>query len=327
MIMLIFEQRASTILYHFLVSNRFSGKFILPANICPIVPLTFRKARISYEFVDISPVTVALDEGLVANTLDKRSNEFAGLLFVHTYGDPTPFSDFFSSLKVKYPSLVIIDDRCLCMPDFSMPNTDLADVTLYSTGYGKMIDAGVGGFGYINPAMKYCPHRLKFKPTDLAELESRYKAAIARRTPFEYTDSHWLDTKPLTNPERLMDTINSRKTAVTQHKDRLNSIYADELPSSIQFDSRFQMWRFSIRVPHKEILLETIFREGLFASSHYASLGGILGEGSFTQAERLFDSVVNLFNDHHYSVEQAKRTVEIVNRHLEMVKRNRNVQN
>lgn len=325
--MLLFEQRASTILYNFLVANHFSGKFLLPANICPIVPLTFHKARVTVEFVDISPGTLAIDEESVTGILNKRILEFDGLLFVHTYGDPAPYSDFFSYLKEKYPALAIIDDRCLCMPEFSEPDFDLADLTLYSTGYSKMIDAGVGGFGFVHPKRQYHSHRLKFERNDLTQLEADYKSAIAHRTPFKYRDSHWLDTHILNDPEGLISAINTRKDEVIAHKNQLNAIYSGGLPSSIQLDPRFQMWRFSILVPQKEKLLETLFNQGSFASSHYASLGGIFGEGSFPQAERLHSSVVNLFNDHHYSLEQANRTVEIINRHLDRIKRKNNVQN
>ncbi len=50
----------------------------------------------------------------------------------------------------------------------------------------------------------------------------------------------------------------------------------------------------------------------LFASSHYASLAGIMGEGNCPAAQQLAGQVVNLFNDSHYTVQMAERTVQIV---------------
>ena len=49
--MIIFEDRAATVLYKTLKSLKNKNKFLLPLNICPIVPDTFIKANINFEFV------------------------------------------------------------------------------------------------------------------------------------------------------------------------------------------------------------------------------------------------------------------------------------
>jgi dTDP-4-amino-4,6-dideoxygalactose transaminase len=325
--MLIFEQRASTILYNILASNHYNQKFILPANICPIVPITFLKAQVPFEFVDISPSTLNIDEQLVFERLDKAPHEFNGLLFVHTYGDPSPFSVFFASLKEKFPSLVIIDDRCLCLPDFAEPKNNPADIVLYSTGYGKMIDVGSGGFAWIKPELSYKSNELRFEPSDLTKLENQYKTSIINRIPFIYKDSNWLNSNAVDHLDEFIHTVNTKLEGIIEHKNQLNSIYCKNLPFSIQLDLKFQLWRFSIRAPQKRKLLARIFKEGLFASSHYTSLDGIFGAGSFPQAEKLHDSVINLFNDYNYSTEQAEKTVQIINQHLELNNEDHDVQN
>ncbi len=50
--------RASAILYNLLVSQKQTKPWLLPANICPIVPITFMKADVPFEFVDISSETL-----------------------------------------------------------------------------------------------------------------------------------------------------------------------------------------------------------------------------------------------------------------------------
>jgi len=50
--------RASAILYHVLASREQKKPWLLPANICPIVPITFLKARVPFELVDISAETL-----------------------------------------------------------------------------------------------------------------------------------------------------------------------------------------------------------------------------------------------------------------------------
>jgi hypothetical protein len=53
---LIQAPRASAILYNLLVGRADSRPWLLPANICPIVPITFLKAQVPFEFVDISQI-------------------------------------------------------------------------------------------------------------------------------------------------------------------------------------------------------------------------------------------------------------------------------
>lgn len=66
--MLILENRATVILYNFLRSNIRSGKFLLPANVCPIVPTTFLKAGLSFDFIDIDD-THAMDQHLALKAI------------------------------------------------------------------------------------------------------------------------------------------------------------------------------------------------------------------------------------------------------------------
>lgn len=47
------SQRASAILYNYLSGNHFDKPFLLPANVCPVVPLSFMKAGVGFEFIDI----------------------------------------------------------------------------------------------------------------------------------------------------------------------------------------------------------------------------------------------------------------------------------
>ena len=59
--MIVFETRASAILYNLLLSLEDPRPFLLPANVCPIVPLTFRKAGRPFCFVDIGGPDLSLD--------------------------------------------------------------------------------------------------------------------------------------------------------------------------------------------------------------------------------------------------------------------------
>ena len=86
------------------------------------------------------------------------------------------------------------------------------------------------------------------------------------------------------------------------------------LPAGIQLPAEFQQWRFNIRVRNKPAVMRAIFDSRLFASSHYASLAGLMSDGRAPEAESLASEVINLFNDHHFDATKAERLCEIVSR-------------
>ena len=67
--MLIFRNRASAVLYDFLASIKSNKFFLLPCNICHIVPITFLKAGVDYEFIDISNETLCMDFNIIMDKM------------------------------------------------------------------------------------------------------------------------------------------------------------------------------------------------------------------------------------------------------------------
>ncbi len=311
----VLEPRACTILFNFITSNKSPLPYVMPANICPIVPITFFKAGQTIQFADIIPETFSLDEKICLELA--RNQKIGGILLVHTYGEVTSHSEFFSKLKNIDPNIFIIDDRCLCKPDFSEPLFENIDLILYSTGYGKYVDAGSGGFGWIKQGISYKESHLPFNQRHLEGLEQGYKASIQSKSVFHYRDNDWLETRPM---DMDFQSFSIKVTEVLkemiQMKTQINKIYRKLLPAQIQLPEIFNDWRFNILVPNKTEVLKALFDNHLFASSHYASLGGIMAEGVFPFAEDLHTHIINLFNDQHFSVEQAQKTTSIINQVL-----------
>lgn len=285
--------------------------WLLPANICPIVPITFLKAGVPFQFVDISAKTLHMDleqaEALV------RARKFGGLLYAHTYGEATTPNDFFESIKLVSPALVIIDDRCLCIPDVVFDSASKADVQLYSTGYAKIVGLNFGGYAFLREDIPYQPAHVSFSPQHHVQLEKSYKEAVTRQVKFVYEDSDWLEMDTPVPPwETYAERIKKNLPHSLEQRISLNQIYATSLPVEIQLPGRFQNWRFNIFVKHKQNLLDRIFSAGLFASSHYASLTGIMDDGRAPQAEAIAERVINLFNDHHFTEDQADQVCKII---------------
>ncbi len=301
--------RASAILYNLLVSQKTAKPWLLPANICPIVPITFMKAKIPFEFVDISAQSLHMDLDQAETRMKKR--DIGGLLYAHTYGEESTPVDFFTRVKSLNPEMLIVDDRCLCAP--SSTATASVDVVLFSTGYAKIVELESGGYALFRDEVIYQPVSLPFEPLHHAALEEQYKSSIQSRSPFAYRDSDWL----MTDAELIEWKIYHRLIEVGLElsliqRSTLNKVYSTRLPEEIQLPPQYQTWRFSVRVKNQTQVIKAIFDAGLFASTHYASLAGVMSEGRAPVAESLAGEAVNLFNDHHFTAEMAGRICEII---------------
>lgn len=267
--------RANRILYNFIKRNYIFGSVIVPANICQSVVDTLILAGMNLIYVDISKDTLCADRASVINIAPYASL----FIFVHTYGVEMVCPEWFSEVRKANPGIVIIDDRCLCLPQQYF-REELADLVLFSCCSKKQVDLGIGGIGFISEKWNYDEIPVEANPV--------------------LTNDIW-------QPE--FDRMEQVRIAVSDHKNRLNRIYSESLPLDIQLNERFQHWRFNIVVPQKGIVLQTLFDSGLFASSHYKSLSDSCSVTSQLQAQ-----VINLFNDFYYSEDQAIRTCEVIKR-------------
>jgi dTDP-4-amino-4,6-dideoxygalactose transaminase len=303
--------RASAILYHLLAGQREKRAWLLPANICPIVPITFLKAGVPFEWVDISVETLHMDLDQ-AETLIRR-RRFGGLLYAHTYGEPSTPNHFFAAIKDLAPELVVIDDRCLCIPALEADFNNQADVQLYSTGYAKIAELNFGGYAFMREHLEYGPQHVPFDPHHLEAMELSYKDAIKQNKPYEYQDNNWLDTETAVPAWHVYrEHIESALAEALEHRRQMNETYASLLPMAIQLPASYQSWRFNIRLQNRDAVLSAIFSRNVFASAHYASLAGIMGTGSAPRAEALANEILNLFNDRHFSPAQAEQTCKII---------------
>ena len=316
--MILFAKRASSILYNVLVGRRADRPFILPANVCPIVPLTFLKAGQAYEFVDIRQDSCCLDDQMVLEKIRKEPTGYSGILFARTYGIEMKPDRFFQEVKELNADLLVIDDKCLCVPEVKHAKESTADIELFSTGYSKYADLGWGGFAYVDEGFAYESHAATFDKRALDALTAQVEVALRTRSAFEYKETDWLDmATPEMTVEEYFANITAQLPTVAQHREMVNAVYRCNLPREIETVDDGHTWRYNVIVRQKERLLAAIFAAGLFASSHYSSLGGVFGEGRFDNAEGLHRVVVNLFNDFRFNEEQALRVCQVVRDHCQ----------
>lgn len=301
--------RACAILYSY-VKIYSDGVWLLPVNVCPDVPLTLCAAKVAFEFVDINQETLCLDETSCLNLLCVGKKKYRGIIFVRTYGYLYNNSLFYESCRAIVPNLQIVDDRCLCLPSFE-PTTYGADLVLYSTGHCKQIDLGGGGYAFSKKEFNLIPN----ESYDGTNEELIYKQAYKEDSILTDVPSGWLEITSYNEILLYKDIICTHIPQRIVQRNKLNSLYTDNLPKEIQFNTIFQNWRFNIKVKEKQknIILHSLFQNGLFASNHYHCANRLFNKSIYPNATVLYQTTINLFNDNNYTEEMAIKTCSTIN--------------
>lgn len=306
--------RACSLLYSY-IKDHALGVWLLPVNVCPDVPLTFSLANVPYRFIDIDKDTLCLDIEKLEKEVRQSPSDYAGVLYVRTYGVLKDTSDIFGRIKTIKKNLLIIDDRCLCIPDTN-PEFWNADMLLYSTGHCKQIDLNGGGLAfYKEPNQFRIDKDLLYDGTNE---EAIYKQAFSEGKPLNYIPKGWLKMTTYCSVQEYFEKIEKVIPERIKQRDMINDIYTRYLPLSVQMEKEFQTWRFNIVVPSrkKNLILAELFSKSLFASSHYHSANRLFDNAKFAVSDSLSKSVINLFNDNYYSSEKAIITCDIINKYL-----------
>ena len=86
-------------------------------------------------------------------------------------------------------------------------------------------------------------------------------------------DYPWLDASNLQmTDEEYFDIIERKLPKVIAEKEKINKIYRNLLPESIQMGDDFQNWRFMIVIENRQKVLDAIFKAGLFAGTNFPSV-------------------------------------------------------
>ena len=306
--------RACSLLYSY-IKKHSSGIWLLPVNICPDVPLTFCLANVQFQFVDIDPETLCINIVECQKLIENSTYDYTGIIYVRTYGVCKNTRISFESLKSISNDFLIIDDRCLCVPEDN-PSFYGADMILYSTGHCKQLDFGMGGMAcYSNETLYEIDPALKYDGLDETTL---YNEAYKKELPLSAIPQGWLKMEYFWEPVEYIDKIKKSIPQRIKQRKAINAIYKNNLPSDIQFPDEFNDWRYNIRVSPsiKNALLHQLFTKGLFASNHYHSVNRLFDTRKFPVSDRLFSEVINLFNDQYYTEDKAFLTCQVINEFL-----------
>lgn len=309
------SNRASAVLYNWLLSNKIKGKVLMAANICETVPATYYKCGIDVSFCDIEEETLSPNKDEILKLLNVN-NDVNILHYNHTYGaELTADDDFLNYIHHNFSNLIIIEDKCLSIPDVRTPiNKKNVDLILYSTGHTKVINLGYGGYGITKEKWKYCDFSTKYNSVYETDFDNHIKYCHANESKVnkEIITSNWINTDSSLLPKNYLLNIEEAIPTHLCHKDKINSIYNKYL-KRISLGDLYNNWRYNIVVKNQKECLSALFANGLYASNHYKSLGsGYFLDLEFPNCDYIYNHVINLFNDFCYTIEQAERTAKLL---------------
>lgn len=314
--MIITSSRASAVLYLFLKSKTFSRPFLLPANACPVVPLSFLKAGVDFEFVDID-ATHAMSKNIAMEKI--KSGKYAGMVFIHAYGKKFDNAPFYKEVKEMQPNFCVIDDRCLCQPELCDEPIENIDLTLYSTGYAKYVELLFGGYGIVHCA-SFTIHHTPLSYSEEAESDQLVNLKECLREGNVYklpADYPWLNVSPLQlTQEQYFCTIREKLPAIRTQRTHINHIYKSQLPKEIQWGDEYNNWRFMVSVKNRDKILDALFADKLFAGANYPSVSYLFKRQHSPHAEEEEKHTLNLFNNQKADESFAIKTCKILNTFL-----------
>ncbi len=313
--------RASTLIYG-LVKGAPEGVWLLPANVCPAIPLALMQAKVLFEFIDIHAETLCIDTNLASQRIQQLDQpKVAGIIYVRNYGfAPNADLDLTVLRANLHDDAVLIDDQCLCTPilDWKKRHSNGANAIIFSTGYSKVIDLGAGGYGIFFNIDHYQPPTIKPEANAFQNINRIYKAAISDKRAI-FADptvsaalAPWVPVGEGPSWNQLKTEILAKLPQALAHKAQINAIYTAGLAEFSPLATGFQHWRFNIRVNNPRTVLAALFEASLFASDHYFPSSRLWGQAEDSNSLVLNQSIINLFNDQNFSIKQAEKAVQII---------------
>lgn len=336
---LLFSGRGSSALWAILKSiEKPHTKILLPVNICEIIIPVIQS-------VEMIPVFYDVNENTGNATLKDIENAYSGeetvLLAVHNFGQPLEIDIIASWAQQK--KIFLIEDVCNAL-GASYKNIPLGlwgDAAIFSFGYVKIIEHGVGGAALIKD------ENLKNRVQDLISSLPEYSEVYVKQNNFFqeqvrkirneednlynsdykklYTDySSYLFYK--ISEEEIIQIITKLKFLQENIKHRVinadiyrQGIVSKKIIHPSNIDGRIY-WRYNLLVESSirdEVLLD-LRNNNILASTWYPPIAHLFYdsflENSFQGAYKFSKKIINLFVDYRVSEADILRTINLLNK-------------
>lgn len=338
---LIFTGRGSTSLWAILKcitqQNSKISKILIPVNICEIIiPIIYKSGLI--------PVYYDVDEIRGNANLNHIINAYTGneqiLLAVHNFGIPLEIDEI--SQWAKDNNIFVIEDICNAIGAIykGTPLGSWGDASIFSFGYAKIIEYGIGGalkiknkeigqnvqtvLSELEPYSKMHKNKNSDIQSQLRDLRKNKEM----QTPFFYchlyqeyadyllyniSDKNIKEIKYLLT--KLPANILERKQKADLYRENINSPnvqHIEEINGQIY-------WRYNLLVDPqvRSLLIDELRRNNLLVSTWYPPIINLFEDkcesqkfsGSFSFGKR----IINLFVDSRVNFQDISKTIKIIN--------------
>lgn len=329
--------RGSTALYLILQSLEFdSPKIMLPANICEIVVATVKRAGFHPVFVDVDSQTGNAE---LSHFQAAYQEGVRVVLAVPNYG--TPIDVVAIKSWAERLGLFVIEDLCNALGCEYLQGSpgNVGDAAIYSFGYAKILEFGIGGA--LSLKSKTLLHKCRLLLGDLptfddhlASLQTEFGNELnALRSGGSshdelaklYNDYHTLLTFRLS--EQQQEDLEAYIQEADLHRIINNRIAISDIYANISNPALIHRprtagdiyWRYTMLLDasfDRELLLKRVREQGFLISSWYPCIVSEFSNANceeFPGAKKFGERVINLFTDHRVTSKEATELVQYLN--------------
>jgi len=334
----VFTGRGSTGLWAILKSlNLPNSKILIPVNICEIIIPVIYKAGMIPVYYDVDEVTGIANYNHI---IDAYQGDELALLAVHNFGIPLDIEEI--SAWTKERNIFLIEDVCNAIGATykKIPLGLWGDAAIYSFGYAKIVEYGVGGAILIRDryfekevlktldTLEYYSTLHKNKNIEFQARLRDYRKDSRLQTPSvycplysEYANFLLYNIPAKTSAEikkeikRLDKNLHNRaKKAFLYRK----GIHSSNISHIEEKDGQVY-WRYNLLVAPtiRQSLIDKIRTNNLLVSTWYPPVIGLFEKkyaptdfaGSYSFSEK----IINLFLDHRVSENEVLKMIELIN--------------
>lgn len=330
--------RGSTALWAILKSlNKRHCKVLIPANICEIVIPIIHKAGMIPVYYDVDE---ALGISNLTNIIESYQGDEVALLAVHNFGLPLDIEAIASWAKEK--NIFVIEDVCNAI-GATYKNVPLGwwgDASIFSFGFAKIIEYGVGG-ALIIKDKNFEKEVLKtlttlgeysdFHKNKDIEFQTRlrqYRLDPKLQTPSiycplynEYSSFLLYTISDLTKSNikneiiKLDENLNRRAEKALQYR---TGITSSKISHLVEKNGQVY-WRYNLLVEPsiKQDLVDELRKNKMLVSTWYPPVIELFEEkfnpSDFKGSVSFYKKIINLFVDFRVSENDILQTIKIIN--------------
>ena len=330
--------RGSTALWLiFQVLSKKSAKVLVPVNICEIVYPIIINSDLNPVFYDVDSKSGVATPQIIK---DAYTGEEAILIVLHQFGIPVEIDAICSWAENE--NIFVIEDVCCALGASykGYPLGTWGDAAIFSFGYSKIIEYGIGGAVYcrdrviyqkINDQIQQLPHYSYEHKIKEIELQRQIKD-IRRSTNIskfeEYNEIYdyymdfllfKLEQEDIVNIRNLYRELGKNLETRSYFADRYRKEITNNKIRHVHKIKGQTYWRYNILVKQDDQMkvIEGLRQNGLLASNWYPPMAKFFDESyepqKFRGCESFATRVINLFVDHRVNDSRVTECVNYLN--------------